>query len=190
MARSKVQQNSIALDPKREMLAINMSVTPGDPTTQNNHPGNVTSFGPQLSALPGPDGKVINKFPYEDKGLVNAHQLGVDGKDINPAFIPRSQMPNQGSGTIRGHQSKTLALFAEPTPPAEIMQASRINMHPSMQDKPQSFMGLTGQPANIQTPPGFNAGQGTPLPTMDQYAGMAMTPGATKQIKRKKGGKA
>ena len=51
-------------------------------------------------------------------------------------------------------------------------------------------MGLTGQPVNIQTPPGFNAGQGTPLPTMDQYEGMAMTPGATKQTKGKKGGKA
>jgi hypothetical protein len=177
MARSKVQQNSIALDPNREKLSINMSVTPGDPTTQMNHPGNVTSFGPQLSAMPGPDGKV-------------ASQLGVDGGDINPAFIPRSQMPNQGSGTMRGHQRGTLALFAAPTPPAEMMQANLMNMHPSMQDKPQSFMGLTGQPANVQTPPGFNAGQGTPLPTMDQYAGMAMTPGATKQTKGKKGGKA
>lgn len=190
MARSKIQQNSINLDPNREKLSINMSVTPGDPTTQNNHPGNVTSFGPQLSALPGADGKVINKFPYEDKGLVSAPQLGVDGMDINPAFVPRSQMPNQGSGTMRGHQRNTVALFAAPTPPAELMQASLMNMHPSMQGKPQSFMGLTGQPANVQTPPGFNAGQGTPLPTMEQYAGMAMTPGATKQTKGKKGGKA
>tara|TARA_Y100000004_G_scaffold197078_1_gene269614 strand:+ start:2012 stop:2584 length:573 start_codon:yes stop_codon:yes gene_type:complete len=190
MARSKTQQNAIALDPNREKLSINMSVTPGDPTTQMNNPGNVTSFGPQLSALPGPDGKVVNEFPYGDKGLMNATQLGVDGGEINPAFVPRSQMPNQGSGTMRGHQRGTLALFAAPTPPAELMAASRMNMHPSMQDKPQSFMGLTGQPANIQTPPGFNAGQGTPLPTMDQYAGMAMTPGATKQTKGKKGGKA
>ena len=35
MALSKAQQNSINLDPKRAMLSMNMSVTPGDPTTQN-----------------------------------------------------------------------------------------------------------------------------------------------------------
>ncbi len=60
MPRSKAQQNAIALDPNREKLSINMSVTPGDPTTQMNNPMNVTSFGPQLSAMPGPDGKVVN----------------------------------------------------------------------------------------------------------------------------------
>ena len=47
MARSKIQQNSINLDPNREKLSVNMSVTPGDPTTQMNNPMNVTSFGPQ-----------------------------------------------------------------------------------------------------------------------------------------------
>ena len=187
MARSKVQQNSIALDPNREKLSINMSVTPGDPTTQMNNPMNVTSFGPQLSAMPRPDGRVVNEFPYGDKGLERAQQLGSDY--INPQYMPHSGVPNQGSVGI-GKQRGTLALFAPPTPPAEMMQANLMNMHPSMQDKPQSFMGLTGQPANVQTPPGFNAGQGTPLPTMDQYAGMAMTPGATKQTKGKKGGKA
>tara|TARA_B100001559_G_scaffold140915_1_gene118367 strand:- start:137 stop:700 length:564 start_codon:yes stop_codon:yes gene_type:complete len=187
MARSKIQQNSINLDPNREKLSVNMSVTPGDPTTQMNNPMNVTSFGPQLSAMPGPDGRVVNEFPYGDKGLEMAQQLGTEF--INPQAIPRSAVPNQGSAGI-GKQRGTLALFAAPTPPVEMMQASRMNMHPSMQDKPQSFMGLTGQPANVQTPPGFNAGQGTPLPTMDQYAGMAMTPGATKQTKGKKGGKA
>ena len=116
-----------------------------------------------------------------------AQQLGTGF--INPQNVARSGVPNQGSVGI-GKQRGTIAMFAAPTPPAEMMQASRINMHPSMQDKPQSFMGLTGQPANIQTPPGFNAGQGTPLPTMEQYAGMAMTPGATKQTKGKKRGKA
>ena len=187
MPRSKAQQNAIALDPNREKLSINMSVTPGDPTTQMNNPMNVTSYGPQLSAMPGPDGKIVNEFPYGDKGLEMAQQLGTGS--INPQNVARSGVPNQGSVGI-GKQRGTIAMFAAPTPPPEIMQASRINMHPSMQDKPQSFMGLTGQPANIQTPPGFNAGQGTPLPTMEQYAGMAMTPGATKQTKGKKRGKA
>ena len=186
MARSKTQQNAIALDPNREKLSINMSVTPGDPTTQMNNPGNVTSFGPQLSALPGPDGKVVNEFPYGDKGVMNATQLGVDGGEINPAFVPFSnaepRLGNQWSNVQCLHCLKNQHS-------AEMMAASRMNMHPSMQDKPQSFMGLTGQPVNIQTS-GFNAGQGTPLPTMDQYAGMAMTPGATKQTKGKKGGKA
>lgn len=183
MARSESQKNAIRLDPNRERLSVNMSVTPGDPTTQMNNPSNVTSYGAQLSAMPGPNGEIINKFPYEDKGLMNASQLGVDGGDINPAFVPRSNMPNQGSGTARGYQRNTFALFAEETPDADMMAAGLINIHPSMEDKPQSFMGLTGQPANIQSPPGFNAGLGTPLPTMDQYAGMAMTPGATKQTR-------
>ena len=56
MARSESQKNAIALDPNRERLSINMSVTPGDPTTQMNDPGNVTSFGGQVSAIPGPNG--------------------------------------------------------------------------------------------------------------------------------------
>ena len=90
MALSKAQQNSINLDPKRAMLSMNMSVTPGDPTTQNNNPDNVVSFGPQLSAMPqGPNGMTVNKFPYQDKGLVNATQLGA----IDPSMIGRSQVP-------------------------------------------------------------------------------------------------
>tara|TARA_R100000406_G_C3105370_1_gene123036 strand:- start:646 stop:1215 length:570 start_codon:yes stop_codon:yes gene_type:complete len=186
MARSESQKNAIALDPNRERLSINMSVTPGDPTTQMNNPSNITSYGGQVSAIPGPNGEIINKFPYEDMGLVNAPQLGAEA--INPASVPRSNMPNQGSGTVRGYQRNTFALFAEETPDADLMAAGLMNMHPSMQDKPQSFMGLTGQPANVQTPPGFNAGQGTPLPTMDQYVGMAMTPGATKQIRGRQTG--
>ena len=62
MAKSKVQLNSIALDPNREKLSINMALTPGDPTTQMNNPDNVLNFGPQLSAMPqGPNGMTVNK---------------------------------------------------------------------------------------------------------------------------------
>lgn len=178
MALSRAQQNAIDLDPRRQMLSINMSVTPGDPTTQMNNPTNVTSFGNGLSAIPKPDGTVVNEFPYGDKGLENAPQLGTNF--INPEMVPRSQIPSNMPVAGRGFQQNQPALMAPPIPSAEMMQAERMNMHPSMQDKPQSFMGLTGQPANVQTPPGFNAGQGTPLPTMDQYVGMAMTPGSTK----------
>ena len=52
MALSKAQQNSINLDPKRAMLSMNMSVTPGDPTTQMNNPDVPLSFGQQFSSMP------------------------------------------------------------------------------------------------------------------------------------------
>ncbi len=136
MALSKVHLNSIALDPNRQKLSINMALTPGDPTTQNNNPDNVVSVGQQLSAMPqGPNGEAINKFPYQDKGLVNAQQLG----GINPITVPRSQvMPLKDEQT----------LFAPP----DYMAAVGINTGPGMADKPQSAMGLTGQPAMMPDP--------------------------------------
>ena len=136
MALSKAQQNSINLDPKRAMLSMNMSVTPGDPTTQNNNPDNVVSFGPQLSAMPqGPNGMAVNKFPYQDKGLVNATQLGA----VDPGMIARSPVP-----PLKNNQT----LFAPP----DYLATVGINSHPSMMDKPQSAMGLTGQPAMLPDP--------------------------------------
>lgn len=152
MAKSRVQLNSIALDPNREKLSINMALTPGDPTTQNNNPDNVVSVGPQLSAMPqGPNGVTINKFPYQDKGLVNATQLGA----VDPAMVARSPVP-----PLKNNQT----LFAPP----DYLATVGINSHPAMRDKPQSAMGLTGQPAMMPDP-------------------MAMVPGSTKTTIAKKG---
>ena len=152
MAKSRVQLNSIALDPNREKLSINMALTPGDPTTQNNNPENVVSVGPQLSAMPqGPNGVTINKFPYQDKGLVNATQLGA----VDPAMVARSPVP-----PLKNNQT----LFAPP----DYLATVGINSHPAMRDKPQSAMGLTGQPAMMPDP-------------------MAMVPGSTKTTIAKKG---
>jgi len=131
MALSKAQQNSINLDPKRAMLSMNMSVTPGDPTTQNNNPDNVVSFGTQLSAMTqGPNGMTVNKFPYQDKGLVNATQLGA----IDPTTVRRTEVK-----PLKNNQT----LFA----PQDYLAAVGINTGPGMAGKPQSAMGLTGQPA-------------------------------------------
>ena len=155
MAKSKVQLNSIALDPNREKLSINMALTPGDPTTQNNNPDNVVSVGQQLSAMPqGPNGMTVNKFPYQDKGLVNATQLGA----VDPSMVARSQVPTS-MPLGRGYQGNT---------PADYMAAVGINSHPAMRGKPQSAMGLTGQPAMQPDP-------------------MAMVPGSTKTTIAKKG---
>jgi hypothetical protein len=152
MALSKAQQNSINLDPKRAMLSMNMSVTPGDPTTQNNNPDNVVSFGPQLSAMPqGPNGMAVNKFPYQDKGLVNATQLGA----VDPSMVGRTDVK-----PLTNNQT----MFA----PQEYMASVGINSHPAMLGKPQSAMGLTGQPAMMPDP-------------------MAMVPGSTKTTIAKKG---
>ena len=169
MALSKAQQNSINLDPKRAMLSMNMSVTPGDPTTQNNNPDNVVSFGPQLSAMPqGPNGMTVNKFPYQDKGLVNATQLGA----IDPSMIGRSQVPTS-MPLGQGYQGNTpFGAVNTLQAPADYMASVGINSHPSMIDKPQSAMGLTGQPAMMPDP-------------------MAMVPGSTKTtIPKKNKGKA
>ena len=169
MALSKAQQNSINLDPKRAMLSMNMSVTPGDPTTQNNNPDNVVSFGPQLSAMPqGPNGMTVNKFPYQDKGLVNATQLGA----IDPSMIGRSQVPTS-MPLGQGYQGNTpFGAVNTLQAPADYMASVGINSHPSMMDKPQSAMGLTGQPAMQPDP-------------------MAMVPGSTKTtIPKKNKGKA
>ena len=152
MALSKAQQNSINLDPKRAMLSMNMSVTPGDPTTQNNNPDNVVSFGPQFSAMPqGPNGMTVNKFPYQDKGLVNATQLGA----VDPSMVGRTDVK-----PLTNNQT----MFA----PQEYMASVGINSHPAMLGKPQSAMGLTGQPAMQPDP-------------------MAMVPGSTKTTIAKKG---
>lgn len=165
MARSRVQLNSIALDPNREKLSINMALTPGDPTTQNNNPDNVVSVGPQLSAMPqGPNGVTINKFPYQDKGLVNATQLGA----VDPGMIARSQVPTS-MPLGRGYQGNTpFGAVNTLQAPAEYMAAVRINTGPGMEGKPQSAMGLTGQPAMMPDP-------------------MAMVPGSTKTTIAKKG---
>ena len=126
------------------MLSMNMSVTPGDPTTQNNNPDNVVSFGPQLSAMPqGPNGMAVNKFPYQDKGLVNATQLGA----VDPGMIARSQVPTS-MPLGRGYQGNTpFGAVNTLQAPADYMAAVGINTGPGMAGKPQSAMGLTGQPA-------------------------------------------
>ena len=152
MALSKAQQNSINLDPKRAMLSMNMSVTPGDPTTQNNNPENVISFGPQFSAMPqGPNAMTVNKFPYQDKGLVNATQLGA----VDPQRVVRTDVK-----PLTNNQT----MFA----PQDYLASVGINTGPGMADKPQSAMGLTGQPAMMPDP-------------------MALVPGSTKTTIAKKG---
>ena len=165
MALSKAQQNSINLDPKRAMLSMNMSVTPGDPTTQMNNPDVPLSFGQQFSSMPqGPDGVSINKFTYQDKGLVNATQLA----SVDPTKIARSTLPTT-SPLGRGYQGNTpFGAVNTLQAPADYMAAVGINSHPSMMDKPQSAMGLTGQPAMMPDP-------------------MAMVPGSTKTTIAKKG---
>jgi hypothetical protein len=165
MAKSKVQLNSIALDPNREKLSINMALTPGDPTTQNNNPDNVVSVGQQLSAMPqGPNGMTVNKFPYQDKGLVNATQLGA----VDPSMVARSQVPTS-MPLGRGYQGNTpFGAVNTLQAPQEYMAAVGINSHPAMRGKPQSAMGLTGQPAMQPDP-------------------MAMVPGSTKKTIAKKG---
>ena len=152
MALSKAQQNSINLDPKRAMLSMNMSVTPGDPTTQNNNPENVISFGPQFSAMPqGPNAMTVNKFPYQDKGLVNATQLGA----VDPQRVVRTDVK-----PLTNNQT----MFA----PQDYLASVGINTGPGMAGKPQSAMGLTGQPAMMPDP-------------------MALVPGSTKTTIAKKG---
>ena len=132
------------------MLSMNMSVTPGDPTTQMNNPEVPLSFGKQYSSMPqGEDGVSINKFTYGDMALVNATQLG----SVDPTKIKRSQVPTT-MPLGQGYQGNTpFGAVNTLQAPADYLAALGINSGPGMGgDKPQSAMGLTGQPAMLPDP--------------------------------------
>ena len=76
MAKSKAQQNAVALDPQRQMIAKNMAVMPGGP--ENNNPMNVTdNASPPINGT-SIYGDYAQAYPQMGTGIVN------------PAMVPNS----------------------------------------------------------------------------------------------------
>ena len=210
MAKSNAQQNAMALDPRRAMIAKNMSVIPGGP--ENNAPDPVIQAGAKIQK----GTSIYND--YDQTGVYPA----MNGAVLNPEMVPPSGIgPNpMGQKLNQGPYGMQLQPDINGNSPmADMMEASRYAMRadPMM---PQSPMGLAGMPAipgNIPDTPGFTEGPdlmpGSPAfvpqdpmmgagnpgimpgqpavmpPTMDSGAGMI--PGSTRQKtgQRKKGGK-
>ena len=79
MAKSKAQQNSMALDPQRQMIAKNMSVMPGGP--QNNNPMNVTDNASPAIQSKSIYGDYDQNYAQMGTGMVNP--MGVVLRDFN-----------------------------------------------------------------------------------------------------------
>ena len=186
MARSKVQENSINLDPtgNREKIVKNMTVMPGspdNPTFQMNNSMNVTSIGPQNASMSG-----FTPDPYMEKGH-QLHQMGANV--LNPQQVGRSPVPQNMPVAARGHQAGQ-PFGTQPQPPiqaADGMEASRQNTALAMKGMPQSAMGMTGLPA--QPAPGAMPAQmpGTNgpgfMPPMANITPAGMVPGTDKVVK-------
>ena len=187
MARSKVQDNAIKLDPNREKISMQMATVPGSPeNTQRNHPGNVTSFGSQNSSFSG-----VNEYPYGDKGIKNPHQMGADV--LNPMGRPQSDLYAQNGGFFvaagRGKNNIPYGLQNQPdasgsSPAWDQMETQRLAQPLANAGLPTSAMGL-GSAAMTpgQLPPDMPGTSGPPLMPGNQ----AITPGATAQKINKKG---
>ena len=178
MARSKQQQNAMALDPQRQMIAKNMAVLPGGP--ENNNPMNVTD-----NASPAINGTSIygdyaQNYPQMGTSMINPVNVGPSGLQQN---FPMMQGKNANAPYGLQQQPDT-----RPTnPQVDVMESMRLGMQ--VQDGlPRGAMGYQGMPAVPGGIPGEMPGMGGQmLPTLD-----SMVPGSTPQKvgQKKKGGKA
>ena len=178
MARSKQQENSMALDPQRQMIAKNMAVMPGGP--ENNNPMNVTD-----NASPSINGTSIygdyaQSYPQMGTSMINPMNVGPSGLQQN---FPMMQGKNANSPYGLQQQPDL-----RPTnPQVDVMEAMRLGTQ-VQEGLPRGAMGYQGMPAIPGGIPGNMPGMGGQmLPTLD-----SMVPGSTPQKvgQKKKGGKA
>ena len=177
MAKSKAQQNSMALDPQRQMIAKNMSVMPGGP--QNNNPMNVTdNASPPINAT-SIYGDYAQSYPQMGTSMINPMQVGPSGLQQN---FPMMRGKNAQSPYGLQQQPDT-----RPTvPTTDVMESTRLGMQ-VQEGLPRGAMGYQGMPAVPGGIPGQMPGMGGQmLPTLD-----SMVPGSTPQKtgQKKKGGK-
>jgi len=179
MAKSKAQQNAVALDPQRQMIAKNMAVMPGGP--ENNNPMNVTdNASPPINGT-SIYGDYAQAYPQMGTGIINPGMVPNSGLQQN---MPMGRGKN--AQAPYGMQQQPDASGKSPMP--EMMEASRLGMN-IQKGLPQGPMGYQGMPA-MQMPgqiPGEMPGMGGQmLPTLD-----SMVPGSTPQKtgQKKKGGK-
>jgi len=177
MAKSKAQQNSMALDPQRQMIAKNMSVLPGGP--QNNNPMNVTDNASPAIQSKSIYGDYDQNYPQMGTGMVNPMGVGPSGLQQN---FPMGRGKNAQAPYNMQPQPDT-----RPTvPTTDVMESTRLTMG-VQEGLPKGAMGYQGMPAIPGGIPGQMPGMGGQmLPTLD-----SMVPGSTPQKtgQKKKGGK-
>ena len=177
MAKSKSQQNAMALDPQRQMIAKNMAVMPGGP--ENNNPMNVTyNASPPIKGT-SIYGDYAQSYPQMGTGMINPMQVGPSGLQQN---FPMMRGKNAQSPYGLQQQPDT-----RPTvPTTDVMESTRLGMQ-VQEGLPRGAMGYQGMPAVPGGIPGQMPGMGGQmLPTLD-----SMVPGSTPQKtgQKKKGGK-
>jgi len=176
MAKSKAQQNSMALDPQRQMIAKNMSVMPGGP--QNNNPMNVTdNASPPINAT-SIYGDYAQSYPQMGTGMINPMGVGPSGLQQN---FPMGRGKNAQAPYNMQPQPDTRPVV----PTTDVMESTRLTMG-IQEGLPKGAMGYQGMPAIPGGVPGEMPGMGGQmLPTLD-----SMVPGSTPQkTGQKKGGK-
>jgi len=183
MARSKSQENAMALDPQRQMIAKNMSVLPGGP--ENNNPMNVTDNASPPIQSTSIYGDYAQNYAQMGTGMINPMNVGPSGLQQNfPAGRGKNPMPYgmQQQPDLGGN-----------SPMADMMESSRLSMN-AQQGVPLGSMGYQGMPAIPGGMPGNMPGTSGPpmmpgMPSLDPNA--MMTPGSTPQKtgQKKKRGK-
>ena len=177
MAKSKAQQNSMALDPQRQMIAKNMSVLPGGP--ENNNPMNVTDNASPPIQSTSIYGDYAQNYPQMGTAMVNPMGVGPSGLQQNFPV-----MRGKNGQTPYGLQQQPDVSPKSSMP--DVMESTRLTM--GIQDGlPKGAMGYQGMPAAPGGFPGQMPGMGGQmLPTLD-----SMVPGSTPQKtgQKKKGGK-
>ena len=97
MAKSKAQQNAVALDPQRQMIAKNMAVMPGGP--ENNNPMNVTdNASPPINST-SIYGDYAQAYPQMGTGIVNPGMVPNSGLQQN---MPMGRGKNAQAGSNAG----------------------------------------------------------------------------------------
>lgn len=176
MAKSKAQENAMALDPMRQMIAKNMSVMPGGP--QNNNPMNVTDNASPAIQAKSIYGDFDQNYAQMGTGVVNP--MGVNSSGL------QQNMPlGRGKNAVPYGMQQQPDMSAR-SPMTDAMESSRLNMG-VQKGLPNGAMGYQGMPAVPGAFPGEMPGtSGNMLPTLD-----SMVPGSTPQKtgQKKKGGK-
>ena len=177
MANSKSQQNAMALDPQRQMIAKNMSVLPGGP--ENNNPMNVTDNASPPIQSTSIYGDYKQQYAQMGTGMINPVNVSASGLQQN---FPMGRGKNAQAPYGMQQQPDTGAK----NPQVDMMESMRLGM--KVQDGlPKGAMGYQGMPAVPGSIPGQMPGMGGQmLPTLD-----SMVPGSTPQKtgQKKKGGK-
>ena len=177
MAKSKAQQNAMALDPQRQMIAKNMSVLPGGP--ENNNPMNVTDNASPPIQSTSIYGDYAQNYPQMGTAMVNPMGVGPSGLQQN---FPVMRGKNGQAPYGLQQQPDTSAKSTIP----DAMESTRLTMG-VQEGLPRGAMGYQGMPAVPGGFPGQMPGMGGQmLPTLD-----SMVPGSTPQKtgQKKKGGK-